>query len=354
MKWGKGAPGLMAVLWITSFLLGGALQIMYNLYGGNPLIRGSQYVDAVLVANKSGVYVLVNVHFDEPVWVKGIAISNNLWPVMGTVDVSAVLHEYMIIPVGKAYGAGDWRIVVPVDFGKSEIVLPVWNGSVVFGENLCPLDEFGKVSMLTKLEREVKGRYEVSIVYAYQENPVILSTRINESQLQETVQMLAERNASIDELAQTAKNIAEVYTEALLNGSVIIGYERCDIVGVSFECYKKPIPPNVTKELVGHGEIAVRVKVVTSIVDTLGVVEAHNITYMLKRHSVKIVTYDASEGRVVNVYKNQEEALHSPLGVPTAEKYAVVVLWAKTPYSPLHGYATMIENPFLRPDSYTS
>ena len=342
MRWRLRILGGIVALWITAFLLGGALQIIYNLIWGG--------VDAMLVANESGVYLLVNVHFNEPVWVKGIAISNNLWPVRGMVDISAILHEYMIIPVGKTYGAGDWRIVVPVDFGKSEIVLPVWNGSVVFGENLCPLDEFGKVSMLTKPEREVKGRYEVSVVYAYHENPVILSTEINESRLQEMVQVLAERNASIDELAQAAKKIAEIYTESITNGSAIIGYERCDIVGVDFECYKKPLSPDVVRELVERGDIAVRVKVVVSIVETLGVVEAHNILYTLKRHVVKIVTYDASENMVVNVYKNEKELLHSPPGVPTAEKYAVVVLWAKTPYSPLHGYATVIENPFLRPN----
>ena len=336
---------------ISFLIIGGIVQYMFGSGIGGLHPKGHEYVNAEFVANETGVYVVVNVHFKEPAWVKGVAVSSNLWPVTTGADAKTILRYYKLIPVEKTYKEGDWKIVVPVDFGNSEIILPVWNGSVVYGENLIPLNEFGKVSMLPEPEREASGRYEVIISYAYHENPVILSTEINETQLQEIVQELAEKNASTDELAQAAKKIAKIYVESLKNGTTIIGYEGCTSVGMEIECYKDPISVDVVQELMERGDLSVRVKVVISIVEVLGTVEAHNITYTLKKHSVKIIEYDAGEDRVVDTYKKTEVDLHSPPGIPTAEKYAVVVIWAKSPYSPLHWYGTIIENPFLKPES---
>lgn len=337
--------GLALLIALAIGIFGWGVENINQVIENGPPPSGSSNLNAVITGNTTGAYAIIHVNFPNKVWVKGIVVTKDTWILTPNIDAEKIASEYRVYPVEHEYNESH-TFIVPLSSTSTPLMsvkYPVWENEIVIGEKTYPLDSFGKVVIYNQSNWCYNGFVTFDFIYLrHTSNPSVIRSTLNMSVFDKEAIELARENATYAELVNFSKSVAETVAKAIENGSILIGYPGVAVM-----------KPSIAKEEIEKGNLRITVTVSISGASTVGEIVRNTsigqFKYFIKKVWHRSIKYDAGLDKVVDRDSGNIEYIEPAVPVPIEDNYAVVVLWAKTPYSPLHAYGLKVENNLFAP-----
>ena len=294
-------------------------------YGVHGVLSGPP---ALVYSNSTGVYLRVHLDFDEPVYVEAIAFTTSGWlgpPV--TEEKERYLIRYLY---PNARHLGRWveeetlvvraEGLVPVQYNTYY----VWDGKLVDGDDVIPLDKFGDVvwSEPALVDAGVDIDFHARDLRAPGYRLTVAGGPPGLRQAREEAVRLAQANDT-EGLLRLAVVLLNATIEGVKTGLVPLGVEGYDIWYNGSRIAR----------LIDDGVFYFRVKLVVTLKYRVGTLKTGEGDLPLYRVVVYEAKADSRGERTVSV--RADTVLRTPFPVPSSGGY-VVVFYRRTPYSPLH------------------
>ena len=166
---------------------------------------------------------------------------------------------------------------------------------------------------------------------------MIVYNRSKINEMHHIVEYVAERNDT-QALGNVTKWIGEQILKSITNGTILIGYDR-----------SHPLNKSQIKQKVRMSNIGVKVELEVRYDNIIGEIVKNTSLGTYKYYIDKVLVVTSSYNTLTNktaVVKvtDKSEIVSPSTPLPFHRYYAVFVIWAKTPYSPLHAYGYKAPN----------
>ena len=303
---------------------------------------GSKSRSAMLFFNDTGVFLKLQLYFDEEMWVDGVTVTSDAWILINP-NIDSEKRDFLVshyldkmTPIKAVFGPGKHELVINVTdkVPTAWYDYPVWRGMVVIGDKTVKLEDIGKIKPVERrVNRTVVIIVEAVDTWAPADRPYVFFNNQYEeyrNRMKERVEKLF-TEGRIDEIVEVAREVLDEVVRAIKNGSLVVGfYSYSYWDGYRIDPYDK----RVVGQYIDNKRLIIWLRVyVDEWSVNATVATPSGIEFQLNTWRHLEITLN-SAGAEPKVEYREELRLSSAKPLPCLKSGAVIVFYRKTPYSP--------------------